>query len=104
MQLHGFEISEDNLCKFCKHEPETLMHLYCEYKIAILFWNNVSDWILSTLGINFVRYTQNILFGFKNERQIFQFNNYYVLDFSFTGRNIQNQNPMWCNILVSLTL
>ena len=50
VQLNGFGIIEDKLCKLCKKEPETSMHLLCECEIVILFWNSVSDWIWSRIA------------------------------------------------------
>ena len=37
LQLHEFEFVDDNLCKFCRKEPETLMHLLCDCEIAVNF-------------------------------------------------------------------
>ena len=54
VQLHGYEIVENNLCKFCYKKLETLMHLFCKCETVILLWNIVSDWILSRLRINIV--------------------------------------------------
>ena len=42
LQLQGFELVDDNLCKFCRKEPETLMHSFCDCEIVVSFWNNVS--------------------------------------------------------------
>ena len=67
LQLHGFERVDDNLCKFCRKEPETLMHLFCDCKIVVKFWNNVSEFISSRLRTNIVLRKQHILFGFDHK-------------------------------------
>ena len=54
LQLHGFELVDDNLCKFCRKEPETLMHLFCDCEIVVSFWNNVSEFMSSRLRTNIV--------------------------------------------------
>ena len=51
LQLHGFEIVDDKLYKFCK-ETETLMHLFCDCEIVVSFWNNVSEFLSSRLRTN----------------------------------------------------
>ena len=50
---------------------QTLMHLFCEYEIVILFWNNVSDWILSRIRVNIVLDKQHTLFDFENKGSFF---------------------------------
>ena len=47
---------------FVKTGPETLIYLFCESEIVILFWNNVRDWIWSRLPI--ILEKQHILFWF----------------------------------------
>ena len=52
IQLHVLDIASDNLCTFCREEPETLIHLFYDCKIVDAFWNNVFDWILARFRIN----------------------------------------------------
>ena len=67
LQLHGFELVDDNLCKFCRKEPETLMHLFCDCEIVVSFWNNVREFISSRLQTNIVLRKQHMLFGFDHK-------------------------------------
>ena len=67
LQLQGFELVDDNLCKFCRKEPETLMHLLCDCEIAVSFWNNVSEFMSSRLQTNIVLRKQHMLFGFDHK-------------------------------------
>ena len=65
LQLYGFELVDDNLSKFCRKEPETLMHLFCDCEIVVSFWNNVSEFMSSRLRTNIVLHKQHMLFGFE---------------------------------------
>ena len=51
-----------NVCKFCKKEPKTLMHLFCDCEILVGFWNSVSDFTSTRLRTNIVFGKQYILF------------------------------------------
>ena len=55
VQLYVLDIASDNLCTFCREEPETLIHLFCDCKIVDAFWNGAFDWILARFGINVIR-------------------------------------------------
>ena len=79
LQPHGFEILDDNLCKFCGKEPETLMHLFCNCEIVVSFWNNVSVFMSSRLQTNIVFRKQHMLFGFDHRDTIFCFLNGLLL-------------------------
>ena len=67
LQLHGFELVDNNLCKFCRKDPETLMHLFCDCEIVVSFWNNVSEFLSSRLRINIILRKQYMLFGFHHK-------------------------------------
>ena len=96
-QPHGFETIENNLCTFCKKDPETFMLLLCECKIGILFWNSFNDWISSKLCINIVYDKQHILFCFKNKNRSFDLINGLLLCARFLGLSIPYQNPICHN-------
>ena len=69
LQLHGFELVNDNLSKFCRKEPETLMHLVCDCEIV------VSEFMSPRLLTNIVLRKQHMLFGFDHKGIIFCFLN-----------------------------
>ena len=79
LQLHGFELVDDNLCKFCRKEPETLMHLFCDCEIVVSFWNNVSKFLPSRLRTDIVLRKQHMLFGFDHKSIFFFFGNQLLL-------------------------
>jgi len=82
VQLCGFEMVESNLCGFCSEKPETLIHLFSECKVVDVFWNNVSDWLLEKLRINF----NNLLDPFKD---------YLVFNYK-TSYEKRSVNPKYC--------
>ena len=83
IQLHGRKLVDDNLCKFCGKEPETLMHLFCDCKIAGSFWNNIREFMPSRFRTNIVLRKQHMLFGFDHKGIIFCFLNGLLLCASF---------------------
>ena len=52
------------LCTFCRKESETLIHLFCDFKIVDAFWNDVFDWILARFLTNIPSKNFHKLFGF----------------------------------------
>ena len=79
LQLHGFELVDDNLCKFCVKEADTLMHLFCDCEIVVSFWNNVSEFMSSRFRTNIVLRKQHMSFGFDHKGIIFFFLNELLL-------------------------
>ena len=71
LQLHGFELVDDNLCKFCRKDPETLVHLLCNCEIVVSRWNNVSEFLSSRLRTHIVLRKQHMLFGFDHNSNFF---------------------------------
>ena len=67
LQLHGFELVDDNLCKFCRKKTKTLMHLFCDCEIVVCVWSNVSEFMSSRLRTNIVHRKQHMLFGFDHK-------------------------------------
>ena len=51
------------------------MHLLCDFKIVVSFWNNVSEFISSRLRTNIVLRKQHMLFSFDQKGVIFCFLN-----------------------------
>ena len=41
-------ITSDNLCSFCKENPETMMHLFSECIFVQAFWNGIKQWMSKT--------------------------------------------------------
>ena len=50
----GFLHRTQTKCSFCNVNPDTLLHIFYEYKIIRDMWNDVIDWISSKLiSLNF---------------------------------------------------
>ena len=64
VQMHVLDTAFDNLHTFCREEPETLIHLFCDCKIVDVFWNNIFDWILAPFRTNVPSNNFRKLFGF----------------------------------------
>ena len=64
--LHKIGISNTPLCRLCKGQPETLIHLYCLCPKSQSLWNDISQWIKNQLNIliNFDNLT--IILGYQN--------------------------------------
>ena len=57
VHLHRWSIKESDLCTFCKHEKETLTHLFVTCKEVSMLWEKVTKYLVSrypgvTLEIN----------------------------------------------------
>ena len=65
LQLHGFGLSESELCCFCKFAAETTLHLFCFCPIVQQFWEDVSAWLSFYFKTNIVLPHWNKLFGAK---------------------------------------
>ena len=103
LQLHGFELVDDNLCKFYRKEPETLMHLFCDCEIVVSFWNNVSEFLSSRLRTDIVLRKQHMLFGFDHKGFFFCFVNQLLLCARlFIDVSIRNRSLICYSILIKL--
>ena len=51
------------------------MHLFCDCKTVVSFWNNVSEFVSSRLRTNIVLRKQHMLFGFDHKDVTFCFLN-----------------------------
>ena len=49
--LYGMRISQDDNCRLCNDEKETIIHLFCRCPIVQSLWENLSNWILNKLEI-----------------------------------------------------
>lgn len=62
-QLKEFGKIDSELCVFCKHSPETLIHLFYTCPSVRLFWENVTAWISSKLLMNLYPSPLTCIFG-----------------------------------------
>jgi len=50
--LHGFGLKDSENCSFCKANPETFMHVFCDYPCVTSYWENVCAFISGILKRN----------------------------------------------------
>jgi len=65
IHLHGFGISDSNLCSFCNLNPETTIHLFLNFQLVECFWNDVISWICHCFKRNIDVSNFNKLYGFE---------------------------------------
>ena len=47
--LFKIGITSDNLCSFCKENPQTRLHMFWECIFIQAFWNSIKQWMSKTL-------------------------------------------------------
>ena len=59
--LHKIRKVEDNLCSYCKREPETILHLYVECDKVKEFWQPLHIWLMQNVNIS-INLDKNCIF------------------------------------------
>lgn len=62
--MHKMKISENELCRLCTEEPESLSHLFFYCQKSRTFWESIFDWIRATTGVSIAMDRITILFGY----------------------------------------
>ena len=68
--LHKIGKTENNNCTFCKENPESLIHLFCDCRIIKHFWNECSDWLRNILTFTTTLTNHTIIFGIHSEKSL----------------------------------
>ena len=50
--LHKIRKVEDNLCSYCKREPETILHLFVQCGKVKEFWQSLHIWLMQNVNIS----------------------------------------------------
>ena len=61
--LHKIRKVEDNLCSYCKREPETILHLFVECDKVKEFWQSLHIWLMQNVNISINLDKKGILFS-----------------------------------------
>ena len=79
--LFKIGIADNELCNFCKVQPESLEHLFWECPITKVFWEEVKEWIKSNCNhlINLMLRKQDVLFGITNKTRTDRILNLIIL-------------------------
>ena len=51
--LKKVKIALENECTFCRQNVQTIKHLFAECRSVITLWENLKDWILKRIGVDF---------------------------------------------------
>ena len=54
---------DSNMCTFCHEAEETLIHIFCNCRLVIEFWDDVMKWIKEKADITTNWGKENLLFG-----------------------------------------
>ena len=79
--VHGFSLSDTDKYSFSKIEPKPLQHLFCECRITLVIWNDVTEWISLTLRISLSFRPCEILFvveGENNQAELINCLSFYI--------------------------
>ena len=65
--LHQIRKVEDNLCSYCKREPETILHLFVECDKVKEFWQSLRIWLMQNVNISINLDKKGILFSYQGK-------------------------------------
>ena len=65
--LHKMKISITPICRICKNEDETLLHLFCRCPSVDQLWSCISNWIFDVIHIRVVFQELIIILGYQNK-------------------------------------
>ena len=68
--LHRIRKIEDNLCSYCKKEPETIIHLFADCDKVKEFWQSLQMWLLQNINIRINIDTKCILFSYQGKSKL----------------------------------
>ena len=62
--LEKMKIKENKLCSYCKHEPETILHLFSNCSLIMRFWRKLEHFLQSNCqDISFILSATTVIFG-----------------------------------------
>ena len=68
--LHRIRKIEDNLCSYCKKEPETILHLFFDCDKVKEFWQSLQMWLLQNINLRINIDTKCILFSYQGKSKL----------------------------------
>ena len=77
--LFKIGIASDNLCTFCNHCPETLLHLFWEWPYVQVFWKDISHWINNKHCFSNVVFSFSSCLGFVDNPSNLLFNLFLLI-------------------------
>ena len=65
--LHKIRKVEDNLCSYCKREPETILHLFVQCGKVKEFWQSLHIWLMPNVNISINLDKKGILSSYQGK-------------------------------------
>ena len=62
--MHKMKIFNNDTCRLCQKEPETLLHIFSKCTITTKFWHSIIDWIRKLTKITIMNDDVTLLFGY----------------------------------------
>ena len=97
-----YKIRDDNICSFCKREPEKLEHLFWYCEIVQDFWNKIEFLINMKSDYIFIMHKHAAFFGIIFDAALYMPINYILIltKYYIYKSRIQNKQPnikIWQN-------
>ena len=68
--LHRIRKIEDNLCSYCKQEPEITLHLFVNCDKVKEFWQSLQMWLLQNINLRINIEIKCILFSYQGKSKL----------------------------------
>ena len=68
--LHRIRKVEDNLCSYCKQEPETILYIFVDCDKVNEFWQSLQMWLLQNINLRIIIDTKCILFSYQGKSKL----------------------------------
>ena len=100
--LMKYKIRDDNICSFCKREPEKLEHLFWYCEVVQNFWNKIEFLINMKSDYIFIMHKHAAFFGITFDVALYMPINYILIltKYYIYKCRIQNKQPnikIWQN-------
>ena len=90
--LYRINKVDDNLCEYCRQNPETIHHLFVHCNTVIIFWRELEAWLINNFNLRISLNDKNILFSYEQKHKLINYilllAKYYVYSNKFSGRRL----------------
>ena len=87
--LYKINQRNNNLCTFCNEEPETIKHIFTEYKKVMPIWVQLQNWFLQKIGLSVTLNQNLILFGTDLKKSNHAVNLIIILTKFYIGEDVK---------------
>ena len=90
--LYRINKVDDNLCEYCRQNPETIHHLFVHCNTVKIFWRELEAWLINNFNLRISLNDKNILFSYEQKHKLINYilllAKYYVYSNKFSGRRL----------------